>query len=115
MTCGRVADAGCVEEERLITGGRVVGAGRAVESASFSRRSRERKNSSNKAELLRVDQSRDELRFVLLRTSSHPQQLDELVYSLPMYTVAETRVIPLIDFGDRRANVEALFRRMTKR
>jgi len=44
-----------------------------------------------------------------------PQQLDQLVYSLPMYTVADTRVTPLIEFGDRHAHVEALFQRMTKR
>ena len=44
-----------------------------------------------------------------------PQQLDELVYSLPMYTVSDTRVTPLIEFSDRRAHVEALFRQMTKR
>jgi hypothetical protein len=44
-----------------------------------------------------------------------PQQLDQLVYSLPMYTVADTRVTPLIEFGDRQAHVEALFQRMTRR
>ena len=42
------------------------------------------------------------------------QQLDQLVYSLPIYTVADTRVTPLIEFGDRHADVEALFRRMTQ-
>jgi hypothetical protein len=44
-----------------------------------------------------------------------PQQLDQLVYSLPLYTVADTRVTPLIEFSDRRAHVEALFQQMTKR
>ena len=44
-----------------------------------------------------------------------PQQLDQLVYSLPLYTVADTQVTPLIEFKDRRAHVEALFQQMTKR
>jgi muconolactone delta-isomerase len=43
------------------------------------------------------------------------QQLDQLVYSLPMYTVADTGVTPLIEFSDRRAHVEALLQRMIKR
>src|SRR5262249_763025 len=44
-----------------------------------------------------------------------PQHLDQLVYSLPLYTVADTRVTPLIEFADRRAHVEALFQQMTKK
>ncbi len=35
------------------------------------------------------------------------QQLDQIVFSLPLWTVAETRVTPLIDFSDRRAHVQA--------
>ncbi len=42
------------------------------------------------------------------------QQLDQLVTSLPLWTVAETRVTPLIDFSDRRAHVQALLERITK-
>ena len=42
------------------------------------------------------------------------QQLDQLVSSLPLWTVAETRVTPLIDFKDRRAHIQALLQRMTK-
>jgi len=42
------------------------------------------------------------------------QQLDQLVSSLPLWPVAETRVTPLIDFSDRRAHIQALLQRMTK-
>ncbi len=42
------------------------------------------------------------------------QELDRLVSSLPLWTVAETRVTPLIDFKDRRAHIEALLQRLTK-
>ncbi len=42
------------------------------------------------------------------------QQLDQLVSSLPLWTVAETRVTPLIDFSDRRAHVQTLLQRITK-
>ena len=46
------------------------------------------------------------LRFIAEADS--PQQVDELVSSLPLWTVAETRVTPLIEFGERRAHVEIL-------
>lgn len=42
------------------------------------------------------------------------QQLDQLISSLPLWTVADTRVTPLIDFSDRRSHVQALLQRMTK-
>jgi muconolactone delta-isomerase len=42
------------------------------------------------------------------------QQLDQLVSSLPLWTVADTRVTPLIEFSDRRAHIQALLQRMTK-
>ena len=42
------------------------------------------------------------------------QQLDQLVSSLPLWTVADTRVTPLIEFSDRRAHILALLQRMTK-
>ena len=42
------------------------------------------------------------------------QQLDQLVSSLPLWTVAETRVTPLIEFSDRRAHVQVLLQRLTK-
>ena len=43
------------------------------------------------------------------------QQLDQLVSSLPLWTVADTRVTPLIDFSDRRAHIQTLLERITKR
>ena len=42
------------------------------------------------------------------------QQLDQLVSSLPLWTVAETRVTPLIDFSDRRDHIQTLLQRMTE-
>ena len=42
------------------------------------------------------------------------QELDQLISSLPLWTVADTRVTPLIDFKDRRAHIQALLERMTK-
>jgi muconolactone delta-isomerase len=42
------------------------------------------------------------------------QQLDQLVSSLPLWTVAEARVTPLIDFSERRDHIQALVKRMTK-
>ncbi len=42
------------------------------------------------------------------------EQLDQMISSLPLWPVAETRVTPLVDFTDRRAHVEALLERFTK-
>ncbi len=42
------------------------------------------------------------------------QELDQLVSSLPLWTVAETRVTPLIDFSDRRSHIQTLLQRITK-
>lgn len=42
------------------------------------------------------------------------QQLDQLVSSLPLWMVADTRVTPLIDFSDRRAHIQALLEGMIK-
>ena len=42
------------------------------------------------------------------------QQLDQLISSLPLWTVSDTRVTPLIDFSDRRAHIQALLQRMMK-
>ncbi len=39
-------------------------------------------------------------------------ELDQLVTSLPLWTVADTRVTPLIGFSDRRAHVQALLQRI---
>lgn len=43
------------------------------------------------------------------------RQLDQLVSSLPLWRVADTRVTPLIDFSERRAHIQALLESMTKR
>ena len=42
------------------------------------------------------------------------QQLDQLISSLPLWMVADTRVTPLIDFSDRRAHIQAVLQRMMK-
>jgi muconolactone delta-isomerase len=42
------------------------------------------------------------------------QQLDQLVSSLPLWTVAETRVTPLIDFSERRIHIQGLLQRSAK-
>jgi muconolactone delta-isomerase len=42
------------------------------------------------------------------------QQLDQLISTLPLWMVAETRVTPLIDFSQRRAHIQELLERMTK-
>ncbi|MCI0534066.1 MAG: muconolactone Delta-isomerase family protein [Verrucomicrobiales bacterium] len=52
------------------------------------------------------------LRFIAEVESA--QQLDQLVASLPLWIVADTRVTPLIEFSDRRAHAQALLQRMTK-
>ncbi|MEP6898583.1 MAG: muconolactone Delta-isomerase family protein [Rhodanobacter sp.] len=46
------------------------------------------------------------LRFIAEVESA--QHLDELVSSIPLWSVAYTRVTPLIEFGDRRPHVMAL-------
>lgn len=53
------------------------------------------------------------LRFIADVESS--EQLDRLVISLPLWTVSETRVTPLIEFSERRAHVQALVERMAAR
>ena len=52
------------------------------------------------------------LRFVADAESS--EQLDRIVTSLPLWTVAETRVTPLIEFGERREHVRALIGRAAR-
>jgi muconolactone delta-isomerase len=46
------------------------------------------------------------LRFIVDVDSA--LQLDQLVTSLPLWAIAETRVTALIEFGDRRGHVKAL-------
>jgi muconolactone delta-isomerase len=43
-----------------------------------------------------------------------PQQLDQLITSLPLWQVAETRVTPLIEFADREAHIQTLLQRIMK-
>lgn len=50
------------------------------------------------------------VRFVLEVDSS--QEVDRLLTSLPLWPVAETRVTPLIAFGDRRKHVQTLLERL---
>ncbi len=37
--------------------------------------------------------------------------LDQLIVSLPVWTIAETRVTPLVDFSERRANMQMFVQR----
>jgi muconolactone delta-isomerase len=46
------------------------------------------------------------LRFIVDVESA--RQLDQLVTSIPLWSVADTRVTPLIEFGERRAHAQAL-------
>jgi muconolactone delta-isomerase len=50
------------------------------------------------------------LRFIAEVETS--QQLDQIITGLPLWTVADTRVTPLIDFSDRRAHVQMLLQRV---
>ena len=49
------------------------------------------------------------LRFIAEVPSA--QQLDALVSSMPLWSVAYTRVTPLIEFSDRRPHLQALLQR----
>ena len=50
------------------------------------------------------------LRFLVEAESA--EEADRLVTSLPLWTVAETRVTPLITFAERRKHVQALLDRL---
>lgn len=52
------------------------------------------------------------LRFIVDVES--PEQLDRLVSGLPLWAISETRVTSLIEFSDRRANIEALLQGLPK-
>ena len=41
-------------------------------------------------------------------------EADRLVYSLPLYPLAETRVTPLLAFADRRASVQDVMERLSQ-
>src|SRR5262245_52341498 len=49
------------------------------------------------------------LRFIVEAESS--EHVDRIVTSLPLWTVAETKVTPLIAFGERREHVKTLLGR----
>ncbi len=53
------------------------------------------------------------LRFIVEVESA--QQLDQIVTGIPLWTVADTRVTPLIEFSDRRAHVQSILERITTR
>jgi muconolactone delta-isomerase len=53
------------------------------------------------------------LRFIAEVESA--QQLDQIVSSLPLWTVADTRVTPLIEFSVRRAHAQAILERLMKK
>ncbi len=42
------------------------------------------------------------------------EELDQIISSIPLWPVSETRVTPLVDFKDRRAHVKGLLERVTK-
>ena len=46
------------------------------------------------------------LRFIVQADS--PQEVDQLVSSLPIWPLADSRVTPLLGFADRRKSVQAL-------
>ncbi len=49
----------------------------------------------------------------LLIEAGSLEDVDQIISSLPLWTVAETRVTPLITFSDRRIHVQALLERLT--
>jgi muconolactone delta-isomerase len=51
------------------------------------------------------------LRFIVEADST--EHVDRIVTSLPVWTVAETTVTPLISFGERREHVQALLDRLS--
>jgi len=52
------------------------------------------------------------LRFIV--EAGSPAEADQIVSSLPVWIVAESRVTPLIAFGDRRAHVQQLLDNLTR-
>lgn len=51
------------------------------------------------------------IRFILEADS--PKEVDRIITSLPLWTVAETRVTPLIAFSDRKNHIQMLLDRLT--
>jgi muconolactone delta-isomerase len=50
------------------------------------------------------------LRFIVDADSS--EHVDRIISSLPVWPLAETRVTPLITFGERRHHIEGLLKRL---
>lgn len=50
------------------------------------------------------------LRFIIEADSS--EHVDRMITSLPIWPVAETRVTPLMTFGERRDHVQTLLKRL---
>jgi len=53
------------------------------------------------------------LRFIVEVES--PQEVDQLVSSLPIWPLAESKVTPLVGFGDRRDSVQKLLKTLQTR
>jgi len=53
------------------------------------------------------------LRFIVEVES--PQEVDQLVSSLPIWPLAESKVTPLVGFGDRRNSVQKLLKTLQTR
>lgn len=53
------------------------------------------------------------LRFTVEANST--EEVDRIVTSLPVWTVAETKITPLISFGERREHVKTLLDRISAR
>jgi muconolactone delta-isomerase len=51
------------------------------------------------------------IRFILEADS--PKEVDRIITSLPLWTVAETRVTPLIAFSDRKSHIQMLLDKLT--
>ncbi len=48
----------------------------------------------------------------LILEAASPGEADKIVSSLPLWPLAETRVTPLIAFGERRQSIQALLERL---
>jgi len=49
----------------------------------------------------------------LIMEADSPEHLDRMITTLPIWPMAETRVTPLITFGERREHVKQLAERLT--
>ena len=49
----------------------------------------------------------------LIIDAEAPTDVDRLLFSLPLWPVAETRVTPLVSFADRRSRVQEAFKNLS--